>query len=988
VSAAVKLGDMRRAAGRGLIVNLGFDFALQALVLVQTLLVSRLLGPGRMGLLTLAFVAVGAGQSLREFGSHEKLVQEREIDLPLAYSVAFTLEMLFSTAVFLLIAGLSPLVAFLYHRPALVPMICVLGLTIYTTAFLNLPSALYLRELEYRRRNIITSIGPAVNFTVTVTLALAGAGVWSPIAGAVAALVASGGVIAWAAPLRPRIRLNRAITQRFIRYGWPLWIAGVLGIATAWGGTAVISAVMGISALGYFALSQALAQRAFRLDSLIGQTIFPALCRAPEDLEGQRRAFTVTNRITVMWAGPIGFGLAIFAPDLVRFILGSKWEPAVALFVAQGFAVAVGSVGYSWDVFFRARAETRPTLVISAIGTAWVFLILLPVVVLGGLKGAAWAIATMGPIAVFARQAMMRRLFPGLNLFLNARREFLASGTAALLALGLRWATGPPTTVVWFAGVVVLFVALSALMFLIVDRELLRWLVKELVASAARQPPRVGLPDGAPDLRDGASGFPVRAGGFPVRAGRFPDGVLGLPDGGEPMVDADLGLLERREDPPDGVLGLPDDDEPMVDADPGSLHRGENSPDDVPVGASEGASSRAAGGVVYVLERFPERSETFIQSELRQLRKLGVVARIFAIRAHQDLDTDASDLPFQCLVSVVHHPVRFLGASLRLAFRHPARLARVVALALRRPSRQQMRALTKSILLLDELGPDRPERIHAHFALVSASTAMLTAAALGSRFSFTGHAYDLFVRPFDMERKLGAADVTLTVCEYNRRFIETTWPGLGHIEVVPCGVDVDRFYRMQPYRRDPFTIVAVGRLVEKKGFDYLIRACALLRDRGVSFRCRILGEGSERGALERLIEELGLRQAVYLEGSVPPSAVRAALEGASVFCLPCVVASDGNRDSQPVVVKEAMAMGLPVVATAEVGIPEMVDEQTGWLVPPADAAALSCALEEVAVTVEERLDRMGAAARRRVEERFSLAACTGELVSCWERAVR
>jgi glycosyltransferase involved in cell wall biosynthesis/O-antigen/teichoic acid export membrane protein len=861
--------------------------------------------------------------------------------------------MLFSTAVFLLIAGLSPLIAFLYHRPALVPMICVLGLTIYTTAFLNLPGALYLRELEYRRRNIITSIGPAVNFTVTVTLALAGAGVWSPIAGAVAALVASGGVIAWAAPLRPRIRLNRAITRRFLRYGWPLWIAGVLGIATAWGGTAVISAVIGISALGYFALSQALAQRAFRLDALIGQTIFPVLCRAPDDLEGQRRAFTVTNRITVMWAGPIGFGLAIFAPDLVRFILGPKWEPAVALFVAQGFAVAVGSIGYSWDVFFRARAETRPTLIISAIGTAWVFLILLPVVVLGGLKGAAWAIATMGPIAVFARQGMMRRLFPGLNLFLNARREFLASGTAALLTLGLRWAVGPPTALLWFAVFVVLFLALSALMFVMVDRELLRWLIKELVASATQQPRRVGLPDGVPDLRDGASGFPARA-------GRFPDGVLGLPDDGAPMVDGGSGLLNRRE----------------------------NSPDAVPGSASEGASLRAAGGVVYVLERFPERSETFIQSELRQLRKLGVVPRIFAIQAHQDLDTDASDLPFRRLASVAQHPVRFLGASLRLAFRHPARLARVVALALRRPSRQQMRALAKSILLLDELGPDRPERIHAHFALVSASTAMLTAAAVGSRFSFTGHAYDLFVRPFDMERKLGAADVTLTVCEYNRRFIETTWPGLGHIEVVPCGVDVDRFHRTQPYRRDPFTIVAVGRLVEKKGFDFLIRACALLRDRGVSFRCRILGEGSERGGLERLIEELDLRQAVYLEGSVPPSAVRAALEGASVFCLPCVVASDGNRDSQPVVVKEAMAMGLPVVATAEVGIPEMVDEQTGWLVPPADAAALSCALEEVAVTVEERLVRMGAVARRRVEERFSLAACTGELVTCWERAVR
>jgi len=349
---------------------------------------------------------------------------------------------------------------------------------------------------------------------------------------------------------------------------------------------------------------------------------------------------------------------------------------------------------------------------------------------------------------------------------------------------------------------------------------------------------------------------------------------------------------------------------------------------------------------------------------------------VFALYPHADLDTDAGDLDFTPLASSGRTPRAFAGALGRALTHHPLLFARMLAVALRRPTRLQLHSLAKAVLLADALGWQRPPRVHAHFARASASTAMLVAAGLGVPFSFTAHALDIFHKPFDVPRKLRRADITVTVCEYNRRYIAEHWPSLGNVVVVPCGVDPDAFRRKQVYRRDPFTVAAVGRLVEKKGFADLIRACAILRDRSVDITCRVLGSGPEQSLLEGLVAEHRLEDVVRLEGSVPAAVVRAALESATVFCLPAIVAADGDRDSQPVVIKEAMAMELPVVGTDEVGIPEMVDDSTGRLVPPRDPIALADALEAMVKLDENELSAMGQRGRSRVEQRFAL----GDLV--------
>src|SRR5437867_12293544 len=157
-------------------------------------------------------------------------------------------------------------------------------------------------------------------------------------------------------------------------------------------------------------------------------------------------------------------------------------------------------------------------------------------------------------------------------------------------------------------------------------------------------------------------------------------------------------------------------------------------------------------------------------------------------------------------------------------------------------------------------------------------------------------------------------------------------------------------------------IVAVGRLIVKKGFADLVRACRLLMERGKSFRCAIIGEGPLEQELGEQINQLGLQNCVELPGAKPQHEIREYLAAASVFVLPSVIDPDGSMDNLPTVIMEAMAAGLPVISTATGGIPEMViQNETGFLVPPGDAVALAGAIERQfdEIGLAERLGERG-----------------------------
>ncbi len=232
---------------------------------------------------------------------------------------------------------------------------------------------------------------------------------------------------------------------------------------------------------------------------------------------------------------------------------------------------------------------------------------------------------------------------------------------------------------------------------------------------------------------------------------------------------------------------------------------------------------------------------------------------------------------------------------------------------------------------------------------------------LGLTTSVAGHGYDVFQHPRNLAAKLAAADLLLAPCAYTARHMERV--AGRRVEVVVMGVDGDRFARRTPYRGGR-AVLAVGRLVEKKGFAHLLDAAA----RTDLDSLTIVGDGPLRGALEARARALGVP--ARFAGALPPDGVRDALEAADLLAMPCVVAADGDRDAMPVVVKEALAMEVPVVASDEVGLPEIVSDGWGRLVAPGDPAALADGLEALLA-----LDPAARAAMARAGRAHVLAHC-------------
>jgi glycosyltransferase involved in cell wall biosynthesis len=239
--------------------------------------------------------------------------------------------------------------------------------------------------------------------------------------------------------------------------------------------------------------------------------------------------------------------------------------------------------------------------------------------------------------------------------------------------------------------------------------------------------------------------------------------------------------------------------------------------------------------------------------------------------------------------------------------------------------------------------------------------------------SITVHAKDIYVADFSrLRRQLGFFDRVVTVCDYNVDFLSAHAvidEGDARITVVACGVDVPGSLD-EPDSSSGADVISVGRLVEKKGFDTLIRAISEVLPVLPGIRVRIIGEGPERPALERLIARLGLEEQVVMMGALSHEATLAEIAAAKVFCLAAQRADDDDSDALPVVVREAMARGLAVISTKTAGIPETVDDQVGWLVgarQPGDLArAISAALSDA-----ERRRRRGLAGRERVRARWT-----------------
>ena len=271
-----------------------------------------------------------------------------------------------------------------------------------------------------------------------------------------------------------------------------------------------------------------------------------------------------------------------------------------------------------------------------------------------------------------------------------------------------------------------------------------------------------------------------------------------------------------------------------------------------------------------------------------------------------------------------------------------------------------------------------PAHIHSQWIHAGGTVAMYGAWLLGVSFSFTGHAADLYRERCALKDKIRRAEFIVCISEFHRQFYLKEGADPAKLFVVYCGIDPSAFTAREAERPlgNPPLIASSGRLVDKKGFDVLIDACALLRDRGESFRCCIGGSGPLEQALRDKIAGLGLNDVMEVTGeAICQEDLPDFMHRADVYCLACVWAADGDVDGLPQMLMEAMACGVPVVSTRLVGIPDLViDGETGLLVDSESAEQLADALTRLLHDAELRaeLSRGGLA---HVLARFDINTC-------------
>jgi glycosyltransferase involved in cell wall biosynthesis len=272
---------------------------------------------------------------------------------------------------------------------------------------------------------------------------------------------------------------------------------------------------------------------------------------------------------------------------------------------------------------------------------------------------------------------------------------------------------------------------------------------------------------------------------------------------------------------------------------------------------------------------------------------------------------------------------------------------------------------------------------------------MFTKWLTGIPFSFTAHAKDLYLTEGEILRdKMREAEFVLTCTSYNKRYLDELGGTLTRVHLIYHGLDLSRFERTGNDQIVPLAawsesgrlplVLSVGRLVDKKGFDTLIRACALLRDQNLRFRCLIYGDGPKRDELEALIRSLGLEGVVEMPGALLQDDLIEVYRQAAVFALPCQVLENGDRDGLPNVLVEAMAMEVPVVSTDVSGVPELVESGVnGFLVPPRSPQPLAERLRDLLDDPALRR-RFAEAGRRKVMGEFSLQRNTRRVLALFQ----
>ena len=394
--------------------------------------------------------------------------------------------------------------------------------------------------------------------------------------------------------------------------------------------------------------------------------------------------------------------------------------------------------------------------------------------------------------------------------------------------------------------------------------------------------------------------------------------------------------------------------------------------------------------LVYIIGTYPGLTTTFIDREIRALRQQGVQVRVISIRKpHTILSFDQDELRKITSYLIPVPWIKFAATHLRFAFQKPGIYFGTLLELVRSPHPDFMTRL-KTILHFAEgvhaagLISEHPcDHLHAHFVDRASIVALVASRLLNLPYSVTAHANDIYINPILLPLKLLQASFVATCTDYNRQHLEEIVHLNGKLHCLYHGLDLKSYLPLPSTDHSMETIptiTSVGQLKEKKGFQYLLQACQILISKNYIFTCQIIGEGNLRLELERQIHEFSLENFVTLRGALPHESVIQEYQHSTMFVLPCITGSDGDRDGIPNVILEAMAMQLPVISTQHSGIPEVIKSGVnGLLVPPADAQSLANA---IATLIDDPFLRiqLGRRGRQTVTRQFNAMQNAGRLL--------
>lgn len=468
------IANVRHHVANGMLITSAFQLGLVALSALRGLVVAAFITRSDYGVWGLIGLTLWTALGLKtQFGANDKYVQQADENQEHAFQRAFTVELIFCAATIPVAAAVVGATALVTGKSAVIAPGLAL-LLLLPSAALQFPLAIFYRQLDFRRLRRLQAVEPIVAFIVTLALAVLGAGYWSFVAGAVAGSWAGSIVALRVSPYRLALRYQRGTLRTYVAFSAPLLITAVSVLALFQIIYLVGAGPLGLAGLGVFTLVGNLVQFTDQADSIITETLYPAVCAVRDRVTLLSEIFVKSNRLSLMWAVPFGVGIALFGSDLVRFVIGVRWLAAVPVLQIMGIVTAVHHVGYNWSAFVKARGITWPIAVSAVIVTAVVIGAGMPLMYSHRVLGLAYAFAIGEAAGLITRSLVLARFFNGFRIFPHLLRAFAPTVLATVPVLALRTLAGSESTLAAALAVFALYVAVTTVATLALERPLLR----------------------------------------------------------------------------------------------------------------------------------------------------------------------------------------------------------------------------------------------------------------------------------------------------------------------------------------------------------------------------------------------------------------------------------------------------------------------------------------------------------------------------------